>query len=46
MKMAWTEKGVGDKEELKKIDSWFIFKLIGLVKVWYSKHEEIKDDLR
>lgn len=44
--MAWTGKGVGDKEELKKIDSRFILRLIGLVEVWWSKHGEIKDDLR
>lgn len=43
--MAWTGKGVGDKEELKKIDSRFILKLIGLVEVWCSKYGKINDDL-
>ena len=45
MKTAWTEKGVGD-EEVKRMNSRFILKLIGLVEVWCgSKHGDIKDDL-
>lgn len=44
MKMAWTEKGVGDKE-VEEDESRFIFKLTGLVEVWWVSME-IKDDLR